>query len=461
MNRSTDPRRLSVRTRTAAAAAAALVPVLTVAAVAGVIAQRHELTNATSLVAQERAGAVAQEVDAAADAPAAHLPAATVGSEQALFQLVTNKGDVVDSSGDLRGDTSLVTPTEVRSGEDTSQVVGNAVDEESDRVVAVAVSLPDGSGYVVAAQSLESVDAATASTTQLLAFGSVLVVLVVTTMTWFLTGRALRPVETMRARLADISAADLSARLSPPGTADEIERLAETMNGMLDRLERAADAQRRFVADASHELRSPIATIRALHETARLSPHPGGPDGQSREVLAETERLEHLVSDLLLLARSDAEPMPRTRRVDLSALVAEEVARARSVRVETRTTPDVGAAGNPEALGRLLRNLLDNAERHARTSVVVTLERAEGAVCLTVSDDGPGVPPAQRERIFERFVRLDDARARDEGGTGLGLAIARRIAVEHRGTLSLEGSRAGVEVGARFVFLVDEWARDL
>ena len=309
---------------------------------------------------------------------------------------------------------------------------------------------------MVAAQSLESVDAAIASTTQLLVVGSLLLVLVVTTMTWILTGRALRPVEVMRARVAEISGADLSARLSSPGTSDEVERLAETMNDMLDRLEHAAEAQRRFVADASHELRSPISTIRALHETAHLSPHPDGAAGQSREVLAETARLEHLVSDLLLLARSEADPARPVRLVDLSEVVEDELARARSMPVEQRVARGVVVAGEATTLARLLRNLLDNAERHARSHIVVTLERAEGMVRLAVSDDGPGVPPAERERIFERFVRLDDARARDEGGTGLGLAIARRIAVEHGGTLSLDGEVSRDTSGARFVLLVDE-----
>lgn len=430
-----------MRFRAALASTLALVPLLAAASVGGVLAQRHELTDAVTLVAEDQARSLAVRVGSA-DEPRA-LPDGTLGGEEALAQHVAADGLVLDATGDLSGLAPLLDPP--GAGRDVrTAVVRPGIEGESDRVVAVAVALPDGGGYVVAAQSLEGVDAAVASTTQLLAGGSVLVVLVVAGLTWVLTGRALRPVESMRSRAAEITGADLGSRLPDPGTGDEVSRLASTLNDMLDRLQTSAEAQRRFVADASHELRSPVATIRALHETTALSPHPDGPEGLSREVLAETVRLERLVADLLLLARADAGTPPRRSTLDLSAVVTEEAQRSRRHPV-TLELPrsDVEVRGDAAALGRLLRNLLDNAERHARSTIHVRLEQGGAGAVVVVSDDGPGVPAADRERVFERFVRLDDARARDDGGSGLGLSIARQVAHEHGGDLRLDEATRG------------------
>lgn len=433
----------SVRLRAAVAAALALAPVLVVASVAGVLVQRHELTAATVLVAEDQARSVA---DGLGGTDAVALPESTLNGEESLVQLVGGDGTVLDAAGDLRGSDPLMTLPPGRATAEAT--VANAISGEDDRVVAVAARLPGGDSYVVVARSLESVDTAATSTAQLLALGSVLVVLVVTALTWYLTGRALRPVDTMRARVADITGTRLSARVPDPGTGDEIARLAATMNDMLDRLEHSSVAQRRFVADASHELRSPIATIRTLQETAALSPHPDGPEGLAREVLAETTRLEHLVADLLLLARSDAAAGLPHELVDLTPLVAEEANRSRSLPVMLDADTPVRVTGDAGALARLVRNLLDNAERHARSRIEVAVTPHGDRVDVAVSDDGPGVAPADRERIFERFVRLDDARARDDGGSGLGLSIARQTAVEHGGTLVLVDRPNG---GSRFV----------
>ena len=433
----------SVRLRAAVAAALALAPVLVVASVAGVLVQRHELIAATALVAEDQARSVSDELGGTS---AVALPQSTLGGEESLVQLVGDDGTVLDATGDLRGSEPLVT---LAAGQASGRAtIIDTIAGEGDRVVAVAVRLPDSNAYVVAARSLESVDAATTSTAQLLTLGSVLVVLLVTVLTWYLTGRALRPVDAMRARVADITGARLSARLSDPGTGDEIARLAATLNDMLDRLERSSLAQRRFVADASHELRSPIATIRTLQETAALSPHPDGPGGLTLEVLAETTRLEQLVGDLLLLARSDAAAGAPYERVDLNAVVAQEATRLRSVPVALDAGTGVAVRGDAAALARLLRNLLDNAERHAHRQVEVTVTSCTGRVDVSVDDDGPGVAPPDRERIFERFVRLDDARARDDGGSGLGLAIARQTAEEHGGTLTYV---SGIHGGSHFV----------
>ncbi|CAN5485583.1 HAMP domain-containing sensor histidine kinase [soil metagenome] len=432
-------RGLTVRSRAALAAALALIPVLAIAWVVGVLTQRHQLTQAASLVAEEQARSVAAEVARTSSATES-LPASTLGGEESLVQLVDAAGTVLQATGELDGRAALVPP--FADGRAHTRVLPRAVASEEDRAVAVAVPVAGQGRYVVAAQSLESVDAATASTTQLFVVGSLLVIVVVTAMTWVLTGRALRPVETMRSRVDEISGDDISSRLPDPRTGDEIARLATTLNAMLDRLESSAQAQRRFVADASHELRSPISTIRLLHETASIAEHPDGAAGQTREVLVETARLERLVADLLLLARGDAAAAGPSERVDLAGLVRDVASRPRSVPVDLDLTPGLVVTGDPEALSRLVGNLLDNAERHAGSAVSVVLTGRDGAdgpeVVLRVRDDGAGVPTADHERIFERFVRLDEGRARDDGGTGLGLAIARQTAGDHRGTLTLD-----------------------
>ncbi|MEV6144955.1 HAMP domain-containing sensor histidine kinase [Streptomyces sp. NPDC051992] len=278
--------------------------------------------------------------------------------------------------------------------------------------------------------------------------------LVVAGVTWLVTRRALRPVEGIRREMAAITASeDLSRRVPEPGSRDEIARLARTTNETLTALEASVERQRRFVADASHELRSPIASLRTQLEVGAAHPElldvPGA--------VADTVRLQALAADLLLLARLDAGERPGRTALDLGALVREEVSQRTGDRIAVTVSvpasgPDAGrfeVAGSRGQLARVLGNLLDNAERHARSAVTVSVRAAEGGgVAVAVTDDGAGVPPEERERIFERFVRLDDARARDDGGAGLGLAIARDVAARHGGRLTVEAAREG---GARFV----------
>ncbi|MEU7258657.1 HAMP domain-containing sensor histidine kinase [Streptomyces rimosus] len=263
--------------------------------------------------------------------------------------------------------------------------------------------------------------------------------LVVAGVTWLVTRRALRPVEGIRREMAAITAStDLSRRVPEPGSRDEIDRLARTTNETLGALQESVERQRRFVADASHELRSPIASLRTQLEVGIAHPELLDAPGAVEDAV----RLQNLAADLLLLARLDAGERPADARIDLAALVREEV----SQRVGDRIAVEVGepagveVAGSRSQLGRVLGNLLDNAQRHARESVRVSVAREGEWAVLRVEDDGPGVPPEERERIFERFVRLDDARSRDDGGAGLGLAIARDVAGRHGGTLAV---RAG------------------
>ena len=263
--------------------------------------------------------------------------------------------------------------------------------------------------------------------------------------TWVVTGRALRPVEGMRREVEAIGAEDLHRRVPEPSTGDEIGRLARTMNAMLARLEDATERQRRFVADASHELRSPLTGIRAQLEVDLA--HPESADWQitERDVLVDAIRLQRLVDDLLLLATADASPVEASFRgpVDLDEIVLTEARRLRSRTPHHIDTTGVSGAqldGNPDQLTRAVRNLLDNAARHAHSTVTTTLTESEDAITLTVVDDGPGIPVEQQQWIFERFARLDDARTRDDGGAGLGLAITQDVVAAHGGSITLDNT---------------------
>jgi signal transduction histidine kinase len=312
---------------------------------------------------------------------------------------------------------------------------------------------------VVAARSLDEAQAASSASLLTLGVAVPVALLVLGVTTWFVVGRALRPVESMRREVAEVTAANLSHRLADPGGGDEVSRLAATLNGMLDRLDASATAQRRFVGDASHELKTPLATIRQHAEVALL--HPESIDGRALAgtVLGEEARLTALVQGLLVLARADEGALSVARRpVDLDDLVLTEAARLRAdagaasgaaVSVDATAVGPARVRGDEGLLGQVVRNLVANASRHARSTVAVgLLETAEGRAVLTVDDDGSGVAEADRERVFERFVRLDEARDRDAGGSGLGLAIVAEIVRVHGGSVRVGTAPLG---GARFV----------
>ncbi|GAA2785000.1 sensor histidine kinase [Crossiella cryophila] len=268
---------------------------------------------------------------------------------------------------------------------------------------------------------------------------------------WFAAGRALRPVEAIRRELAEVSERQLDRRVPVPGSGDEIARLAGTTNETLDRLQAAHLRQQRFVADASHELRSPLAGLRTGLEVALTHPDRADWPAVAHRSLQEVQRLQRITADLLQLA-VDPAPAPSTV-VDLADVVAEQVAELAlsSGGPQVTSTVDGPALvrGEPVQLERLLRNLLDNAVRHAHTTVTVHLSRSATEAVLEVLDDGPGIPAADRERVFDRFARLDDARATDAGGSGLGLTLARDIARRHGGTLVVADSDTGARLIAR------------
>ncbi|GDY53426.1 hypothetical protein SVIO_040490 [Streptomyces violaceusniger] len=302
--------------------------------------------------------------------------------------------------------------------------------------------------------STTSLDSATGLLLRQAAPAAAGLVLFVAGLTWLLVGRALRPVAAMRREFTEITERDLHRRVPVPRARDEIHRLARTMNATLDRLHRAMTRQRQFVADASHELRSPIAAVRAQLELVLARPSRTDWPVAVHKALRDTDRLQAVASDLLLLARLDVREAPPKTAVDLGALAAEEVRRHPGALTMDQLAEAGGreraavVTGSRVQLSRLLTNLTDNARRHTRTTVSITVAVHGGLVELAVDDDGPGIPEGDRERVFERFTRLDDARARQDGGTGLGLAIANDIAHAHGGTLTVLTSPRG---GARLL----------
>ncbi|MGW5159973.1 sensor histidine kinase [Nonomuraea wenchangensis] len=270
-----------------------------------------------------------------------------------------------------------------------------------------------------------------------------------------IVAKTLAPVSAITRRLADITASgDGPMRLPVPQHDDEIRDLAVTGNHMLERLEKARhqqelamERQRRFATDASHDLRSPITAMRTQVEDALLHPEDTDWPETGREVLTSLDRLQAIVGDLLTLTKLDAGAPSSREPVNLGELVAAETARPRAKQVITSLQPGVVVSGDPLQLGRLLTNLLDNAERHAERQILVTVRQQDGEAVLEVLDDGAGIAPEHRELVFQRFTRLDASRSRDAGGTGLGLPIAREIARAHGGTLTIEDS----DTGARFV----------
>ncbi|WP_283134364.1 sensor histidine kinase [Rhizohabitans arisaemae] len=279
--------------------------------------------------------------------------------------------------------------------------------------------------------------------------------------TWAVTGRTLGPVRAIRAQLAEINESDLSRRVYQPPGEDEVALLARTANATLDRLERAAEHQRRFASDASHELRSPITGLRLELEDALDHPYDTDLIATLKAALRDTERLEAIVTDLLLMARISTGGVADKERIDLAELVAAELGtRHPQVEIRTRLVKGTDVVCARMQIARVVTNLMDNAERHARGLVEVEVRPDGPFGLLSVTDDGSGIPPEDRERVFERFVRLDEGWRLDERGSGLGLAIAHDIAAAHQGTLKVEDGPAGW--GARFVLrlpLVRESAR--
>lgn len=362
-------------------------------------------------------------------------------------------GRVVAATDDLDDAGPLVTA-------ESDDAVTVTVPGDDDRLVVVATEVDDF--VLVAGVSDDGRDEAVATTRSLLLVAGPIVVAVVGLTCWIVVGRALRPVERMRRAAELVTAADLGRRVDVPGSGDEVERLALTMNGMLERLEQSQRRQRRFVSDASHELRSPVSSLRQNAEIAVTYPNRTDLASFGATVAGEADRMAGIIDGLLLLARADEATLrPVERPVDLDDLALNEVRRLRDaggIVVDGSSITAVRVLGDAVMLSRALRNLVDNARRHASSRVAIaSATDTAGRALLIVDDDGAGVPEAERGRVFERFVRLDESRARDSGGSGLGLSIVYEIATAHGGSVAVGDSPLG---GARFVISLPRLADD-
>ncbi len=322
----------------------------------------------------------------------------------------------------------------------------------SAQVIVVRAGPPTAPQYVLVAVSTDDLTQGVhlLRITLLIAFP--LLVGLLAAVLWQVLGAALGSVDALRAGAEEITGGTRAGRLPVPDSHDEIHRLAVTLNGMLHRLDAARARQRAFVADAAHELRSPLTNMRTELEVAQhLSDSTDWP-ALATDLLTDVERLSRLVDDLLLLARSDdatgqATRVPR-QEIELGELLGDLAARYPGVDYDQPADP-LAVLGEPDALARVVANLLDNATRHARSKVRLTARPDGDQQLIVVCDDGPGIPAADRERVFDRFTRLDDARARDAGGSGLGLAIVRELVRRHSGTITLDDAQPGLRVEVR------------
>lgn len=432
-------RRMGVRVRAAATAAAVVALALIIGGIAQVLLLERSLGSAAEFAAREHAENVALRLVAAGPAEAVRELSAALD----LVQILDASGAPIAASAPLVGQPALTT-VRPRPGEVvTERIFVPAVDDTMIGAVRGAQTA-DGVRTVIVAVTLNGVDNSVRTARKLLWLGIPLLVLVTALATFVATGRALRPVEAIRARVAAMSDRDLDQRVPVPETRDEIGRLATTMNALLARLQGAQRVQRQFVADASHELRSPLATLTTgldlVHSRGERD------DARLTAMREEAARLDRIIGDLLLLARSDERGLlPRADDVDLDELVYAEQLRLRDI-TTVRLDVDVVAArihGDRSQLARMLRNLVDNGVRHGNGRIRIRLRPEADGATLEVADNGPGVPVAVRDQIFARFVRLDTGRDRAAGGTGLGLAIVAEVVTAHGGRVEVLDAPGG------------------
>jgi signal transduction histidine kinase len=430
--------RASIRVRTTIVSAGVVALALIVGALTLSWLMAESLTDGLETTAEQQILALEQQW------PVGSGPAQVEDADEVdemLWQILDANGQVVASSADV----PVTLPAEET---DRIQIPG----EEHPRLLATEDVSRDGNQYVIAvAVSREPISEALHALVAPLLIGIPLLLLVVAGTTWLVATRALAPVEQIRREVAQISDEQLDRRVPQPPSQDEISRLASTMNQMLERLEQSRQRQQQFVADASHELRSPLASIRQYAEVARAHPDAVPREELVEAVFEESTRMQELIRQLLFLARLD-EPASgmRSVEVDLDDLVLEAANRARTggASLDTSSVGPARIEGDPVAMRQVVDNLIENACRFANEQVILHLQEKDGLVTLMIDDDGPGVPTEDRSRVFERFVRLDGSRSRSSGGTGLGLAITQEIVTLHQGRVEVADSPLG---GARFV----------
>lgn len=419
-----------IRARVTLAATAIVALVLVAVSVLLVARQRSALNEHLEDSLSTEAERVAAEAEAG-------QPITPPGDDDLVVLVLDSGGAVVAEAGDL-DDVSALLASGATSGSVT-------LDDESYRVVSEDFDGASGPGLVVVAGSEEDVDESIRELVTSLLWIVPPAVVVLMEAVWLLTGRTLRPVDRIRRQVSEIGIDELDRRVPVPPGQDEIARLAVTMNEMLARLEASANRERRFVGDASHELRTPLARMRAELEVDERDPANADVAATRRSQLEEIENLQRLIGDLLLLARGEADTATVTDLVDLDDLVLEETGTQPwgAIAVDVRAVSAAQVRGNRDELRRVVRNLLDNARRHAGTSVTVALSETGADAVLVVADDGPGIPPEQRQLVFERFARLDESRTASGGHAGLGLAIVHDIVNRHGGTVLIDAAPTG------------------
>jgi signal transduction histidine kinase len=373
--------------------------------------------------------------------------------------VLDDKGAVIDTTRNLEPFRDSFVPAAhfvrrpLQTGPIVKHLSGFPVNN-GDPVIVASVSgiRPNGSFTVLAALPLASARSVLGGLDGALLKVFPGLVAIMGLLAWWLVRRALRPVEAIRTQVAVISATDLHQRVPLPPGQDSVSRLAMTMNAMLGRLEQSNEELRQFCSDASHELRSPLATMRTNLEASALEHSEPAWKTMIDELLVDQGRLENLVSDLFLLTRLDnKQPMERDP-MDLGALVEYELARRPTPVGQQRVVvaPSFIVLGNEPSIVRVLCNLVDNAERYASHTVSVSLLPSDCGVDLVVDNDGPPIPSDKSLEVFRRFTRLDGADPSGKPGNGLGLAIVAEIMRSHEGTVRFEPSPAGAQFVATF-----------
>ncbi|MDF3337603.1 HAMP domain-containing sensor histidine kinase [Mycolicibacterium septicum] len=436
------PRHWGIATRSAIVAATVVLVALVVAGAALTGLLDHYLITGIDEAAATRLHDVAKQLRT--EAPT-DFDSALLDTDQQIvaIQIVSGDDVVASSSADAPG-RPLVPVAGI--GSTPTRLTDNSVPDDDLRIIGREVDTPRGRYTVLVAGSSELAETTVQTVALLLCASAPLVVAVAAVVTYLLVKRSLRSVDAMRARVAEISTSDLAERVPRADSHDEIAALADTMNAMLARLESGHTAQRQFVGDASHELRSPLATIISALDVAHVHPELLDQELLDTTLMPEAQRMQALIDDLLLLARADERGMRlRVEDLDLGPVIEAEADRLRrDTRLAVHTAvAETRLAGDAQALSRVLRNLTNNAARHAKSRIDISLREQDGIAVLTISDDGPGIPEADRLRVFDRFVRLDSDRSRDGGGTGLGLAIVAEIVAAHGGTVAMTDRPGG------------------
>ena len=444
--------RTSVRSRATIGASF----ILAVALIVGALAASNLLRRALASEAQSQLVDRVDEVQLLIDNGRLTPVLKPTGREVGQVQVLNGAGQVVAITPGLAQTTRLdVIEAPPIDSQTTATVDGNSIGGipgQSYRMVARTVASVIGPLTIYAVTSLDSAQRAERDLRNWLIIVVPLLVALAAFLISRVVSRALAPVDAMRSEVDRIEAANLSGRVQAGSSDDEIANLGLTLNRMLDRLEQESNRQRLFAAAASHELRSPLSAIRTELEVGLAYPDRTEWAKVAEDSLIEVARLEELTRDLRMLTRSRSMQASAALPVELADVVAAEVALRRpdnGVRYSTQLTP-ARIAADPDAVVRVVRNLFDNAERHASGEIRVVVSSDAGGITLAVANDGPAIPEDERERIFEPFMRLDEARSLDIGGSGLGLAIARSIMAALGGSIVTIAVEHGVEFRASF-----------